>query len=106
MAAKSGIHFKSTEALQTMSEIKSVIFDKTGTLTLGKPRVVDFTTTLEDQKFIYCFASLEKGSEHPLAGAVLNLAKIQDIQVTVYGRSNGYGHFFPVLVILPVQARF
>ena len=81
LAAKSGIHFKSTEALQTMSEIKSVIFDKTGTLTLGKPRVVDFTSTLEDQKFIYYLASLEKGSEHPLAGAVLNLAKIQNIQV-------------------------
>ena len=81
LAAKSGIHFKSTAALQTMSEIKSVIFDKTGTLTLGKPRVVDFTSTLEDQKFIYYLASLEKGSEHPLAGAVLNLAKIQDIQV-------------------------
>ena len=81
LAAKSGIHFKSTEALQTMSEIKSVIFDKTGTLTLGKPRVVDFTTTLEEKKFIYYLASLEKGSEHPLAGAVLNLAKIQNIQV-------------------------
>lgn len=81
LAAKSGIHFKSTEALQTMSEIKSVIFDKTGTLTLGKPRVVDFTTTLEEKKFIYYLASLEKGSEHPLAGAVLNLAKIQNIEV-------------------------
>ncbi|SVD48642.1 uncharacterized protein METZ01_LOCUS401496, partial [marine metagenome] len=41
LGAQSGIHFKSAESLQYLSEITSIIFDKTGTLTLGKPQVVD-----------------------------------------------------------------
>ena len=81
LGAQSGIHFKSAEALQNLSEITSVIFDKTGTLTLGKPRVVDFISDIDDKEFILYLSSLEQGSEHPLAEAVINLAKIQDIQV-------------------------
>ena len=81
LGAQSGIHFKSAEALQNLSEITSIIFDKTGTLTLGKPRVVDFISDIDDKEFILYLSSLEQGSEHPLAEAVINFAKIQDIQV-------------------------
>jgi Cu+-exporting ATPase len=81
LGAQSGIHFKSAEALQNLSEITSVIFDKTGTLTLGKPKVVDFISDIDDKEFILYLSSLEQGSEHPLAKAIINLAKIQDIQV-------------------------
>lgn len=81
LGAQLGIHFKSARALQNLSETSAVIFDKTGTLTLGKPRVVDFTSNLDDKEFILKLASLEKGSEHPLAEAVLNLAKIQGIEI-------------------------
>ena len=80
LAAKMGIHFKSAEALQNLSEITTVFFDKTGTLTLGKPKVVEFKTDITEKEFIMNLASLETGSEHPLADAIMNLAESQDIQ--------------------------
>ena len=80
LAANMGIHFKSAEALQNLSEITTVFFDKTGTLTLGKAKVVEFKTDITENEFIMDLASLEKGSEHPLADAIMNLAESQDIQ--------------------------
>jgi len=82
LAAKMGIHFKSAEALQNLSEITTVFFDKTGTLTLGKPKVVEFKTDITENEFIMNLASLEKGSEHPLADAIINLAESRDIQTS------------------------
>jgi len=82
LAADLGIHFKSAEALQNLSEISTVFFDKTGTLTLGKPKVVEFRTDIAENDFIINLASLEKGSEHPLADAIINLAEGLGIQTS------------------------
>ncbi|MBC8256580.1 MAG: copper-translocating P-type ATPase [Candidatus Marinimicrobia bacterium] len=82
LAADLGIHFKSAEALQNLSEIATIFFDKTGTLTLGKPKVVEFKTDIAENEFIMKSASLEKGSEHPLADAIMKLAEDLDIQTS------------------------
>lgn len=77
-AAKFGIILKGGEALEKAYRITAVAFDKTGTLTIGKPVVTDFemldqSVTLEEA--IHLAGSLEKGSEHPLARAVVEKAQ-------------------------------
>ncbi len=73
-AAQNGILFKSGEALERFSQIKSVIFDKTGTLTVGRPEVTDvyFSDSMTENEFMIICGRIEKDSEHPLAQAVLN----------------------------------
>lgn len=75
LGAKQGIHYKSAEALQNMSEITSVIFDKTGTLTVGTPKVITFKTDLPVSDFFNYLMAVEKGSEHPLSHAILQAGK-------------------------------
>ncbi|KAF1301260.1 MULTISPECIES: heavy metal translocating P-type ATPase [Enterococcus] len=70
LGAKNGILIKGGEALETASHITSVILDKTGTITVGQPVVTDFLT--ENDQAAAIFASLEAGSEHPLAKAILD----------------------------------
>lgn len=79
-AAKAGILIQNAEALEIAHSIRTVAFDKTGTLTEGKPRVVKVITTpgLESE-IISIIASLQSGSEHPLAKAVLEKAKNENI---------------------------
>ena len=77
-AAKFGIILKGGAALEKAYRITAVVFDKTGTLTIGKPVVTDFemlTTTLSLEEAIHLAGSLEKGSEHPLARAVVEKGK-------------------------------
>jgi Cu+-exporting ATPase len=77
-AAKFGIILKGGAALEKAYRITAVVFDKTGTLTIGKPVVTDFemlTTTLTLDEAIHLAGSLEKGSEHPLARAVVEKGK-------------------------------
>lgn len=77
-AAKFGIILKGGEALEKAYRITAVAFDKTGTLTIGKPVVTDFElldTTLSKEDALYLAGSLEKGSEHPLARAVVEKAR-------------------------------
>jgi len=66
-AARRGILIKDAEALEAAHAITAVAFDKTGTLTEGRPRVVEISG---DQDTLRLAASLQQGSEHPLAGAV------------------------------------
>lgn len=71
--AKQGILVKNAEALETMEKVDTLVVDKTGTLTEGKPKVVGvegLNGYSSDQVLEYA-ASLESGSEHPLAGAIL-----------------------------------
>lgn len=73
-AAKFGIILKGGEALEKAYRVTAIVFDKTGTLTIGKPVVTDFemlNTEIEKAEAVYLAASLEKGSEHPLARAVV-----------------------------------
>lgn len=74
--AEHGILIKDAESLETAHKIDTVIFDKTGTLTKGKPEVTD-VIALNDFKqadLLSFAASLEKGSEHSLAEAILDYA--------------------------------
>jgi Cu+-exporting ATPase len=72
MGAKNGILIRRGEAIQTMKEIKAVVLDKTGTITKGKPEVTDIIPHgVESEQLLYFAASLEQGSEHPLAKAII-----------------------------------
>ena len=82
--AQEGILIKGGEALERMPKVTTVVFDKTGTLTEGKPRVCDVVSLKEgfDEKQVLLLAGVaEKGSEHPLADAVLRAAKEQQLNV-------------------------
>ncbi|MBI2120856.1 MAG: heavy metal translocating P-type ATPase [Parcubacteria group bacterium] len=77
-AAKFGIILKGGEALEKAYKVTSIVFDKTGTLTIGKPTVTDvvFLSDWHDRdKIIHLAASIEQGSEHPLARAVVEEGK-------------------------------
>lgn len=75
-AAEYGILFRSAEALETLHEAETVVLDKTGTVTEGKPVVTDLLPAdgTSAAEFLQYAASLEAGSEHPLASAVRDAA--------------------------------
>ena len=78
-AATSGVLFRDAEALETLRRIDTLIVDKTGTLTLGKPvfqRVVALPPMTQDH-VLRLAASLDPGSEHPLAEAIVSAARAQ-----------------------------
>ena len=72
VAAKFGILIKDAQALELAHKIDVVVFDKTGTLTEGKPMLADLRALKGDQAQLHVLAAaLQRGSEHPLAKAVL-----------------------------------
>ncbi|MEJ6399895.1 copper-translocating P-type ATPase [Nicoliella lavandulae] len=71
--AKMGILIKNGEVLEKVNEVKTVMFDKTGTITVGQPKVTDVVGNRDE--VIRLAASLEAASEHPLAIAINQLAK-------------------------------
>lgn len=75
--AENGILIKSGEALETAYKIKAIVFDKTGTLTHGKPVVTDIVLAdgHDTDRVFMLAAALERGSEHPLADAIIAHAK-------------------------------
>jgi Cu+-exporting ATPase len=75
--AHSGILIRDADALERFERIDTVVLDKTGTLTEGKPRVVSIVTAdgTDEATLLRLAASVERGSEHPLAQAILNAAK-------------------------------
>ncbi len=83
--AENGILIKNAEALETAHKLTTIVFDKTGTLTKGKPDVTDVAVL--DKKYvendIVKFAAIaEKGSEHPIADAILGYAKNKEITIS------------------------
>ncbi len=77
-AAEYGILIKSAESLENLHSIDTLVLDKTGTITSGHPEVTDirvFDRELSEGDFLRLAASLESGSEHPLAEAVVERAK-------------------------------
>lgn len=74
--ATMGILIKNAESLEIANKIKTIVFDKTGTLTQGKPTVTDIIPT---DSILRLAASLEKGSEHSLAEAILTRAQGQKL---------------------------
>lgn len=80
--AQTGILVKNAEALEHAEKINTLVVDKTGTLTKGKPVVTDIlpSASLSRLEFLKVAATLEHGSEHPLARAVLEHAELEGIQ--------------------------
>ena len=81
VAATHGILIKDAEALERAHQIDTVVLDKTGTLTLGRPQLLglDCAPGLAPRDALQWAASLQSGSEHALAGAVLAAAKAQGL---------------------------
>lgn len=80
-AAQLGIFIKSGEALETASQIDTIVFDKTGTLTIGQPVVTDITTSKHEKEVLALAAALEQGSKHPLATAILKKAEEEQVDI-------------------------
>lgn len=76
LGASHGTLFKNAAALEDANKLDVIIFDKTGTLTMGEPRVVDVVAAIGSQaeQVLMLAAAVEKGSEHPLALAILDKA--------------------------------
>jgi Cu+-exporting ATPase len=71
-----GVLFKNAEAIEHLRKVNTLVVDKTGTLTEGKPKLVAVEATgMEDDELLRLAASLERGSEHPLAEAIVQGAK-------------------------------
>jgi len=83
VAARQGILIKDAQALELAHRVDVVVFDKTGTLTLGQPRLVAFIAApgLAEAAQLAAAASLQSGSEHPLARAVVTAARERGIAV-------------------------
>ena len=78
--AENGILIKSAEALETLHLVKTVIMDKTGTITEGNPVVTDILSDgISEDELLKIAASVEKPSEHPLAGAIIEAAEEKNI---------------------------
>lgn len=75
--AQSGILIKNAEALETFEKVDTIVVDKTGTLTEGKPRLVTVEPAdgLAEADFLAYAAAIERGSEHPLAQAIVTGAE-------------------------------
>jgi len=95
-AAEFGILIRNGESLQTTSKITTMILDKTGTITQGAPQVTDVVTfnNADENNVMQLVASLESSSEHPLAEAITQYAKKQNVtlsKVTDFDAITGKG---------------
>ena len=75
--AQAGVLIRNAEALERLEKIDTLVVDKTGTLTEGKPKVVTIETSgsASEADVLRLAAALERGSEHPLAGAIVRAAR-------------------------------
>jgi Cu+-exporting ATPase len=94
--AHSGILIRDAQALERLERIDTLVIDKTGTLTEGKPKVVGIITAegVEENLLLRLAASVERGSEHPLARAILDAANARKLDlgaVTDFISSSGKG---------------
>ena len=96
LGASNGILIKNAESLELANKISTVIVDKTGTLTIGKPSVTDIYTfnNFEEVKLLQYAASIENKSEHPLGQAIVDYARVKEIElssVESFTSLTGYG---------------
>ena len=80
-AAKKGILFKGGDKIEMASKINHIIFDKTGTLTKGEPFIIDYLNKGDTSFLLKISASLESQSRHPIASALVNEAKKQNLSL-------------------------
>lgn len=82
VAARYGILIKDAEALERAHEVSAVVFDKTGTLTSGAPQIAHFSALDGDEaQLLQAAGALQRGSEHPLAKAVLDACAARNLKV-------------------------
>ncbi|OLQ78387.1 copper-translocating P-type ATPase [Photobacterium proteolyticum] len=82
-AAEYGVLIRDAEAMQVAAGIDTVVLDKTGTLTEGKPQVIDCRSYGTSENHLLALsASLEQGSEHPLAKAIVNAAATRELPLS------------------------
>ncbi|WP_374634113.1 heavy metal translocating P-type ATPase [Paracoccus sp. (in: a-proteobacteria)] len=81
--AQAGVLVKNAEALELMADVDTLIVDKTGTLTEGKPALTDVTSfgDVAEDDLLAAAAALERGSEHPLAEAIVEGARARGLQL-------------------------
>ncbi len=82
--ATSGVLFKNAEAIEVMKKVDTLVVDKTGTLTVGKPKLIEVVPAQEliEETVLFYAASIERGSEHPLAAAIVAEAEARKIALT------------------------
>jgi Cu+-exporting ATPase len=82
--ASAGVLIKNAEALEVMEKIDTLVVDKTGTLTEGKPRLVSVISASgkNEDEILRLAGSLERGSEHPLAAAIVDGTRERGIKLT------------------------
>ncbi len=78
-----GVLFKNAEAIELLRKVDTLVVDKTGTLTEGKPKLVSVEPVagFDSNELVAAAASLERGSEHPLAGAIIQGAQERGVSV-------------------------
>ncbi len=82
--AEHGILIRNAESLETLEKADTLVVDKTGTLTEGKPRLItlEAATGFQPDEILRLAASLEQGSEHPLAAAIVQAAKGKNLPLS------------------------
>ncbi|MGE4532697.1 heavy metal translocating P-type ATPase [Halomonas sp.] len=94
--AQAGVLIRDAEALERLEKVDTVVVDKTGTLTEGKPRVTEVRPAegFDKQELLRLAAGVERGSEHPLAQAIVERAKedgVEPTEATDFDSPNGKG---------------
>ena len=87
--AQAGVLFRNAEALERLRDVDTLVLDKTGTLTQGRPELVSVVPVegVADSELLRFAASLEQGSEHPIAAALVAAAQARSLRL---GRSYGF----------------
>jgi len=81
VGAERGILIRNGEALQRMKDVKAIVFDKTGTITYGNLKLLKIMSPkLSEQEILQISFSLEQGSEHPLAKAIISEALVRNLK--------------------------
>ena len=85
--ARAGVLIKNAEALEIFEKVDTLIVDKTGTLTEGKPKLISVVTAqgFDKDTILSLAASLERGSEHPLAEAIVKGAEEKNVPISKAG---------------------
>jgi Cu+-exporting ATPase len=91
VAARYGILIKDAQALELAHQVDTVAFDKTGTLTIGRPRLSAMAVPqgADEEDTLRIAASLQSGSEHPLARAVVTAARERKLAITAPANMQG-----------------
>lgn len=90
--ARRGLLLKGGAVLETIGKITTACFDKTGTLTEGKPQVTDVLPgTLSEEVVLRLAASLDAGSSHPLALAIVNAADVRGVKLSAVSTGKAHG---------------